>query len=316
MAGEFGFGNEKSEMQAILVDTPYPILLSTRPEEFLTMLEHLKPELIQQFVDSLPAALALVDEKDHIIWVNDSFLRITSLSANQVVGKPISAMSHEVQDLFNQGHVYLTATNKRDAYWLACMSVPLENYRLQYCSDVTQLQSLIEDRESLKTKVAELNPIDAVTGMPNRRTLFQNLEQQTSRSRRYGNPLSVMILRLANLSNFIKRFGNDNANAMLLSLSQMLNDQMRWADVIGRLDKNEFLFILPETEQKAANELREKISEHLIRLTLPGAEDSDFNLHTEFGVAQWRKGDDVGLLMQRTRQSLDTAGVNGEKMAS
>ena len=280
------------------------------------MLEHLEPKLVQQFLNSLPASLALVDETDHIIWVNDSFLRITSLSAEDVVGRPVSGMSKEVQDLFGQGHVYLTATNKRDAYWLACMSVPLDKYRLQYCSDVTQLQSLIEDRESLKTKVAELNPIDPVTGMPNRRALFQNLEQQASRSRRYGNSMSVMILQLTNLTDFIKRFGNDKANELLLSVSQMLNDQMRWADVIGRLDKNEFLFVLPETEEAAAKELRDKISEHLTRVPLPGAEGTDFKLQVEFGLAQWRKGDDVGLLMQRARETLDGANEKNEKMAS
>ncbi len=277
------------------------------------MLEHLKPALVQQFLDSMPSALALADDARKIIWVNDSFLRITSLASDQVVGQSIDDMSDEVQGLFSQGHIYLNATNKRDAFWLACMSVPLGNYRLQYCSDVTQLQSLIEDRENLKTKVAELNPIDPVTGMSNRRALFQNLEQQSSRSRRYGNSLSVMILRLQNLIDYIKRFGNDNANALLLRVSQMLNDQMRWADVIGRMDKNEFLLILPETEEIATNELRDKISEHMQRIALPGAQDSGFKLLVGYGVAQWRKGDDVAILMQRARQSLEGA---AEKMAS
>jgi diguanylate cyclase (GGDEF)-like protein len=276
------------------------------------MLEHLKPDLVQQFLDALPSALALVDESGKIIWVNDSFLRISSLASNQVVGRTVAEMSDEVQSLFGQGHVYLNATNKRDAFWLACMSVPLENYRLQYCTDVTQLQNLIEDRESLKTKVAELNPIDPVTGMSNRRALFQNLEQQASRSRRYGNPLSVVILRLQNLADYIKRFGNDNANALLLNVSQMLNDQMRWADVIGRMDKNEFLLILPETDESAANELRDKVSEHMQRITMPGA-DTNFTLDVGYGMAQWRKGDDVALLMSRARQMLDGA---AEKMAS
>ena len=277
------------------------------------MLDQIKPQLAQEFLDALPAALALVDNDRNIVWVNDSFLRITSLNRQQVVGRPIQDMNEEVRDLFGQGHVYLTATNKRDAYWLACMSVPLGPYQLQYCSDVTQLQNLIEERENLKTKVAELNPIDQVTGMPNRRALFQNLEQQASRSRRYGNTSSVMIFRLTNLIDFIRRFGNDNANELLLSVSQMLNDQMRWADVIGRLDKNEFLFILPETEEAVTSELRDKISDHLTRIKLPGAEDSDFELDYDFGMAQWRKGDDVGLLMQRARQHLEGT---GEKLAS
>jgi diguanylate cyclase (GGDEF)-like protein len=276
------------------------------------MLEHLPPALVQQFLDSLPAALALVNKNDEIVWANDSFKRITTLSGSQLLGKKISALGSDVQELFQEGHNYLGATNKRDAYWMACMSVPLNEYRLQYCSDVTQLQNLIEDREGLKNKVAELNPVDQVTGMPNRRALFQNLEQQASRSRSYGNSLSTMVLRLSNLSDYIKRFGNDHANQLLLSISQMLNDQMRWADVIGRLDKNEFLFILPETEESVTSELRDKIKDHFTRISLPGAEESDFELLIDFGMAQWRKGDDVALLMERVRQSLNG---NGEKVA-
>ncbi|MGD8784288.1 MAG: diguanylate cyclase [Thioalkalispiraceae bacterium] len=276
------------------------------------MLEHLPPAMVQQFLDSLPAALALVNKDQEIVWANDSFKRITTLSGSQLLGKKIDSLGADVQELFTQGHVYLNATNKRDAYWMACMSVPLGEYYLQYCSDVTQLQNLIEDREGLRTKVAELNPIDQITGMPNRRALFQNLEQQASRSRRYGNSLSTMVLRLSNLSDYIKKYGNDRANELLLSISQMLNDQMRWADVIGRLDKNEFLFILPETEESVTSELRDKIKEHLTKVELPGIEAGQFELITDFGMAQWRKGDDVALLMERVRQNLNG---DGEKLA-
>ena len=221
------------------------------------------------------------------------------------MGATISSLPDEIQTMFHQGHIYLDATNKRDAYWLACMSVQLEDYTLQYCTDVTQLQSLIEDRESLKTKVAELNPHDPVTGMLNRRALFQNLEQQASRSRRYGNTMSVMIMRIANLIDYIRHFGNEKADKLLLSVSQTLNDQMRWADVIGRLDKTEFLFILPETSEELTQGLRDKIQEHVSKICLPGVEAENCRLQLEFGIAQWRKGDDVGMLMQRARHMLD-----------
>jgi diguanylate cyclase (GGDEF)-like protein len=269
------------------------------------MLEHLKPELVQKFLESLPAALAMIDKDHRIVWVNDSFLRITTLPRSDLMGAAISALPDEIQNMFKQGHIYLDATNKRDAYWLACMSVQLEDYTLQYCSDVTELQSLIEDRENLKTKVAELNPHDPVTGMLNRRALFQNLEQQASRSRRYGNTVSVMIMRIANLLDYIRHYGNENADTLLLSVSQTLNDQMRWADVIGRLDKTEFLFILPETSEEVTRELREKVREHVMKIVLPAVENDSFSLHLEFGMAQWRKGDDVGMLMQRARHMLD-----------
>ena len=269
------------------------------------MLDYIKPELVQKFLESLPAALAMVDKDNKIVWVNDSFIRITTLPRDQLMGAAVTSLPDEIQNMFKQGHIYLDATNKRDAYWLACMSVQMDDYTMQYCSDVTQLQGLIEDRESLKTKVAELNPHDPVTGMLNRRALFQNLEQQTSRSRRYGNTVSVMIMRIANLLEYIRHYGNENADKLLLSVSQTLNDQMRWADVIGRLDKTEFLFILPETIEEVTRELREKVREHVSKIALPAVEDDSFKLQLEFGMAQWRKGDDVGMLMQRARHMLD-----------
>ena len=269
------------------------------------MLEHIKPELTQQFLDSLPSALALVDRNGAIVWVNDSFVRITSLPRERLLGARKTDLPLDIQNIFNPGHNYLEATSQRDAYWLACMSVKLDDYTMQYCSDVTQLQSVIEERETLKTRVAELNPIDAATGMLNRRALFQNLEQQASRSRRYGNAMSVMIFRLSNLLDYIRKYGNEHADELLLKVSQTLNDMMRWADVLGRLDKNEFLFILPETSEAATEELREKIREHLGKVELPDVKDNEFKLIMEFGMAQWRKGDDVGLLMQRAREHMD-----------
>lgn len=268
------------------------------------MLDHIKPELVQKFLESLPAALAMLDKDNQIVWVNDSFVRITTLPREKLMGAAISDLPDDLQSMFKQGHIYLDATNKRDAYWLACMSVQLEDYTLQYCSDVTELQELIEDRENLKTRVAELNPHDPVTGMLNRRALFQNLEQQASRSRRYGNTVSVMVMRITNLLDYIREFGNELADTLLLSVSQTLNDQMRWADVIGRLDKTEFLFILPETSEEVTRELREKVKEHVARIAMPSSA-RDFQLQLDFGMAQWRKGDDVGMLMQRARDMLN-----------
>lgn len=277
------------------------------------MLDHIKPELVQKFLESLPAALAMVDKDQRIVWVNDSFVRITTLPREQLTGATISSLPDDLQSMFKQGHIYLDATNRRDAYWLACMSLQFEDYTLQYCSDVTELQGLIEDRENLKTRVAELNPHDPVTGMLNRRALFQNLEQQASRSRRYGNPVSVMVMRIANLLDYIRHYGNEQADQLLVNVSQTLNDQMRWADVIGRLDKTEFLFILPETSEEVTRELREKIREHVGKIPLPGVDDDSMHLQLEFGMAQWRKGDDVGMLMQRARHMLDNE--QGERMA-
>jgi PleD family two-component response regulator len=84
----------------------------------------------------------------------------------------------------------------------------------------------------------------------------------------------------------------------------MLNDQMRWADIIGRLSDSDFLLVLPETHAEAASDIAEKIRERFEILDVPEVEVDANDIQVNFGVAEWQKGDDVGLLMMRAREML------------
>ncbi len=92
---------------------------------------------------------------------------------------------------------------------------------------------------------------------------------------------------------------------MLISISHLLNDQLRWADIIGRLNETDFLLVLPETHADDANKVVENMKEKLGQLNIPDVEPSDFEITAQFGVAEWRKGDDMGLLLMRARNILD-----------
>jgi diguanylate cyclase (GGDEF)-like protein len=266
------------------------------------MLDLVDTQHVQQLLSSLPAALVLVDEDGKVCWVNETLLQWSATGEADWLGKGREQLPAHARGLLQEGSARLEGTPPRE---LACIDVPMGAHRLYYCSDVSAVTQLKQECQSLRDKVAELDPRDSLTGLLNRRAVFQNLEQQASRSRRYGNTLSVLILRLGNLGQYREQFGTDNADELLISVTHMLNDQMRWADLIGRIDDNEFLIVLPETEERVVKEIREKIHERLSKSKLPGTNGGRFTLQVEFGIAQWRKGDDVGLLMQRARQSLD-----------
>lgn len=274
------------------------------------MLNFVDASQVQQLLSALPASLVLVDDTDTVCWVNDSVLQWTASKEDEWIGQARASLPAPRQALVTQGNGRVGDATPRH---VACVTVDMGEHQLYYCTDVSAVARLSEERDHLRHKVEELDPRDAVTGLLNRRALFQNLEQQASRSRRYGNILSVMILQLSNLADYREAFGDEHGDQLLLGVTHMLNDQMRWADVIGRVDDNEFLIVMPETDDSVARGIREKINECLKRLELPGAAGSDFRLALSFGVAQWRKGDDVGLLMQRVRDSL--SGDRSEQLA-
>ena len=202
--------------------------------------------------------------------------------------------------------VHLSATNTDDEVWLLGSTQTLnDGNRIQFFIDATASKLLLQERDSLLAQLESVSLADDETGMPNQRALSQSLESQVSRSRRYKNPLTILIMQIDNLDEFIKTHDTDTAKPLLIAIRNMLNDQFRWADTIGRMTDDEFLLILPETHLEATEQMIELLHKRLDDLYIEGFENSEFKTHARFGAAEWHKGDDVGLLMLRAREGLD-----------
>lgn len=263
------------------------------------MLEQLKTAHIQGFLDNLPAPLALLDQAGKVVWCNEGFARLAADSAAALPGKLRTQLPQAIQTMLRDGQMEFNIEGQ--AVHMTCMPVTLGTHTMFYCNDSSLVQQLLLERDALRQQLAELAPTDPLTGLLNPRGLQAHLAQEASRSRRYGNTLSVMLLRLNNLAQYRELVG-PAADALLLAIGQSLKDQMRWADVIGRMSDNEFLLIMPETADQAAADLCGKVLDQIGRIDLA---DPDFVLQVDFGMTQWRKGDDVNLFMQRARQELE-----------
>ena len=271
------------------------------------MMDQLDKQQLLHILQTNPLGMMLIDPTGKVVWVNDNFPIISSISSLQVLGKTVDAVPAEYQNLFeDEATIHLTALENRPEAWLVVSSQKLKDgSRLQYLKDSTLVRQLARERDELKLKVHELNIVDEATGLLNPRGLYQSLEPQVSRSRRYNNLLSILIMRIENLDDIHRRFGYEKGHQLLQAISQILNDQMRWADSIGRLSENEFMLIMPETPQDIADHLADKIRERLGELTIPELKGDTLDLCTKVGMVQWQKGEDTRLLMQRARATLN-----------
>ncbi|VAX08408.1 hypothetical protein MNBD_GAMMA25-559 [hydrothermal vent metagenome] len=281
------------------------------------MLTQLSQPQIQSLMENCPQAMLLVDETGHARWMNNLLAKMLGEQSSRVLEHSIHDVPETLQSLFIENStVHLPGKADNENLWLLASSQSLGDNAgfMQYFTDVSTIQQLMQERDHLAEELEEYILIDKDSGMPNRRALYQSLESQVSRSRRYHNPLSVIILRISNLDDYIGASQNKNPASLFISLRYMLNEQLRWADIIGRLDENELLMVLPETHAEDALMLAQKINQRITGLELPeldaGASLKNFQLDTQFGVSEWAKGDDVGLLMTRTRTKL------GQELAS
>jgi len=272
------------------------------------MAKTLNTNELQNIVDNSPLGIIVINDNGSIEWVNKNMCNILHSPESDLLDKTVSSIDSRLAGLFADGTtMHLKATSKHNDIWLINVAHKVtdnpEMGSIHYLSDVSSLHSLAVQHEDLKSDFEDVNVIDPVTGLANKRAVFQALEPQVSRSRRYENPLSIIIMKLNDLTTIESNFGESAMNKMMVDISQMLNDQLRWADTIGRLDDDEFIFVLPETDSKASKNLIAKVKDRLTEISL---EDKTLPsiIQTQFGSASWEKGDDVGLLMRRAREQM------------
>lgn len=267
------------------------------------MIRQLSTTDLGHILKACPMGLAISNSEQSITWVNETFQNYLGISADEISGHSISELPKILQPLFTESNaVHIPANTLRDDQWFMCSQKMLEdnNDTVHFITDVGPLHLLMQEREILKDELRESLAVDEVTGLPNKIALFQSLEPQISRSRRYNNLLSIVIMKI----NQLDQLDEDQAANLLLPISQMLNDQVRWADIVGKLNDTDFLLVLPETNAEACKNLSINLTERLDAIELPKTLPEDFKVSANFGYCEWEKGDDLNLLMQKARKML------------
>ncbi len=260
-------------------------------------------------LSNAPIGVLILDKTGHITWLNQALETLLGITREQLIGKDEASVDPDWRGLLfsPEPTLLLEATANRPDRWLQAWRTKLNvaGGALHYYADISDLQKIREDRARLSEELAQHITRDSITGLPNRQALLQGLEPLVSRSRRYHNPLSVIRLRIDNLQDIETEFGMGNGDIALTAVTQMLKDQMRWADLIGRFDRDEFLLVLPETNFDAATQLLEKLRHRLAELTPCSRTGLPITLVAQFGVAGWMLGDDRAKLLRRAREMLE-----------
>ena len=98
---------------------------------------------------------------------------------------------------------------------------------------------------------------DELTGLPNARSLFVQLDCELERSKCTGAPLMVLVLDLDGFKDINDRFGHLAGNKILKMIAEGLRKCCREHDFVARMGGDEFVVILPGSSHRAA-ELKSK----------------------------------------------------------
>ena len=274
-------------------------------------------ELAAELLEHVPVGIAVSDNDGNVVWCNETLARYLNDSRDNVQQSSLAELKgSKLRPITEASDTVLVPGDENNAdRWLRHQSIALGSgggttYTATVYSDISDVSSLLAEQEKLTEQLNQLSTVDRESGLLNHRAMLQHLEPLVSRSRRYNNDLSIIAMELSNLDDIVDKYGPEAASQSVVEISRLLKDQMRWADIVSRVEYNRFVFILPETDKPSAVHLANKISSQVAELEVL-YENASFKLDANFGVTAWEKGNDSVLLLRKANQALDTAKTSG-----
>src|SRR5205823_5567645 len=121
-----------------------------------------------------------------------------------------------------------------------------------------QVQAQLELRLSL-TREKQLARVDSLTGVSNRRALYEVLQRERNRAARNSRPLTIAYIDLDNFKEVNDSFGHQAGDSVLMTVANVMSRNLRGADFVARLGGDEFAIALPETGSEAARQVITKL---------------------------------------------------------
>jgi diguanylate cyclase (GGDEF)-like protein len=131
--------------------------------------------------------------------------------------------------------------------------------------------------------------VDAKTGLLNAAAWRTEAAIQLAHAQRTGTPLAVAIADLDHFKAINDTYGHLVGDAALAAAADILRQQLRPYDLIGRFGGEEFSILLPHTGAAEAGQVAERLRSSLAREPIPGAPSHDpLQITVSIGVAATR----------------------------
>jgi diguanylate cyclase (GGDEF)-like protein/PAS domain S-box-containing protein len=269
----------------------------------------------RRFFELSQDMLSTMDSEGRCVEANDAWRRTLGYAPSELEGRAMLELTHpedHEQALARARRIFAgeasldleTRVRAKDGtwHWLRTSSTFAADEGLVYSrsSDVTERRRLAGEREELLEKVESLARHDALTGLPNRRVLDEQVPREMARARRGGRPLCLAILDVDHFKAYNDANGHLAGDELLRGCAIAWDGQLRGSDTIVRFGGEEFLVVLPETEPRQAEGVLERL-----RAATPQAQTCSA------GIAVWDGVADIDALISAADSALYRAKGEG-----
>ena len=271
----------------------------------------------------MPLAAIDIDGKSSINSWNPAAERMFGYSEEEALGRNIVELivpkdTHpEIADLIdrlNRGETINNHVNRnirKDGREIICewYNTPLYDSRGAWVGWASIVKD-VTDQQKEAERILYLAHHDPLTGLLNRRSLSERIEEERLRCARTGETYALIMLDIDKFKDFNDLHGHECGDLVLKSVANAMRETTRSTDSVSRWGGEEFLVLLPATDLEGGRELAEKTRKRIQETELRYL-DSDVRVTVTAGVSACDAG--AGTIEDHIR-SADDALLDGKRM--
>ncbi len=249
--------------------------------------------LFESAFEYAPIGMALVSPEGRWLRVNRAISKILGYTATELLAIDFQAITHpddldtdlkllcEIlageRDTYRMEKRYFHKDGREIWVLLSVSVVRDEQDNPEYF--VSQIQEITAQKhaeaellcrqkelESVNRKLKLLSATDPLTQLGNRRALDKRMQEELQRSSRTGEPLSLVIVDLDHFKHYNDTYGHPAGDVALRKLAIALKQVARITDTVIRLGGEEFLLLLPHTDEAGCYTVAKRLSRLVSKL--------------------------------------------------
>lgn len=174
----------------------------------------------------------------------------------------------------------------------SCVLDNYEDEHLRLLETVSRIASdaILKSIHHAETETKALT--DPMTGLPNARSLQVQFDKEVARADRNHSRFQVLMLDLDGFKAVNDTFGHKTGDKLLRELSKVMRAQLRDYDFLARYAGDEFVAIIPETEDVSVEELCQRLEKAVNDFVLPVGDGKFARVGISIGAASYPSGGD------------------------
>lgn len=274
---------------------------------------------LSKVIEQIDDSVVITDKYGKITYVNPAFSLHTGYTQEEVMGKTPRLLKSDRHDQAFYEHLWRTILdgevfsdtliNKKkngDLFYEKKTISPLKDDKNNIVSFVSSGKDVTQE-SLIHQEIQRIATSDNLTGIYNRHKFEILFALESERSRRFGLPLSMLLIDIDHFKSVNDTYGHDVGDEVLKHLVTTVQENIRKIDIFARWGGEEFLVLSPGTDLENMQLLAEKLRSAAESAVFPEV----WKVTISIGVSTFEPEDTFTELFKRADQGLYHAKEHG-----